>query len=386
MSETLSVVANGQTYAGWSEISVGRGLSKCVSHFDIAVTERWAGNGQLIKLLPFTKMQILIGNTPVLTGYVDTYRPGFGGDSHAVRIAGRSVTEDLVDCMLDIPSGQFNGYTLAAIAASVANVFATGTIVQTALANAVITDATIQRSETAFDFLDRLATLSGVLLTDDASGNLVMTTAGSARATGRIVQGENIESASATITSAGRFSQYIVKGQVGVRGAAGAAGFGAPPGTAAQANPAIGAVQTQLRAVALDKSVPRYRPHVTIAQGQLGLAAMQTRANWQAQYALGRSLKASFTVPGWTQPDGTLWTINTIVTCDVPFFGIDDDLLILEVTFNMSADTGRTTDITVGPIAGATPSPALLKQHKTTTGRGRHGRKSAGINWSGVNA
>jgi prophage tail gpP-like protein len=51
----------------------------------------------------------------VLTGCIDNYLPEVEADRHAVRITGRSKTEDIVDCTPDNQGGQFAGYKLDAI-------------------------------------------------------------------------------------------------------------------------------------------------------------------------------------------------------------------------------------------------------------------------------
>jgi prophage tail gpP-like protein len=402
MSDVITLVANGKEYSGWTEIECGRGLDRCASSFDIALTEKWlnGATAKPIQLLPYTAVQVYLGKDLVLTGISDGYCPGFSGSSHAVKISGRSKTAQLVDCTPDIASGQFSGYSLAAIAQSICGIFSIEAVIQTALAlgqagtlgqanqslvdpqNAPagpLTDATLERGESAFTFLDRLATVAGVLLTDDEQGRLVLTTAGSARASGGLVQGRNIEAASAMLNGAVRFSQYIVKGQCGVGGAIGASGW-SDTGDDDQVTPSVGEVQTEQRAVATDSGVPVYRPKVIIAESQLNQTQLQLRANWEKQYALGKASRASVTVKGWRQPNGTLWKINQIVSCNIPFLAVQQDLLILSIAYKQSLNGGKTTVLEVGPVAGATPNPNLLKRSK----RGKKG--GGGAIWDGVSA
>jgi prophage tail gpP-like protein len=355
---------NGRAYSGWETLRVSRGIDRCVSDFKITVSERWTGQATPWQILPFAACQVAIDGTPVLTGYVDEYNPKIGPKEHAVEIAGRSKTQDLVDCTPDVPSGQYSGYSLAQIARSVAALFGIGTVVLTDLANETFADAQIERSETAFTFLERLGRLSGVLLSDDELGRLVLTTAGSTRATGTLVQGQNMQSATAKLSASKRFSDYIVKGQHSI-GTGGSSSWGGAGGIGSEtaAVPA-GTVQTQMEAVAHDSTVPRYRPRVVLAESQLTAAGMQLRANWLRQAAYGNATKAEITVAGWRQPDGTLWTVNTLVPVTSPSLGVDQDLLIARVEFELSARAGRTTKLHVGPVEGFTPDPGEVKIHK----------------------
>jgi prophage tail gpP-like protein len=352
--DILTLTINGRLYSGWKAIRVSRGIDRCVSDFHFEVSERWTGQSTPWQILPFAACTVAIDGAPIITGYVDDYAPKIGPTEHNTEITGRSKTVDLLECTSDIPGGQFSGYSFAAIARAVAAQYGIGVVVQADAANtATFADTQKERCETDFSFLERLGRLSGVLLSDDESGNLVLTTAGSARATGNLVEGQNIQSGSANLTSKGRFSVYIVKGQHGL-GVAGAAGWSTAAGT----------VQTQMQVMATDTGVPRYRPKVILAESQMTQAGMQQRANWLKQAAYGKATRADITVAGWRQPDGTLWTVNQLVAVTSPTLGVDQDLLIARVEFGLNETAGRTTTLHVGPVEGFTPDPGQVRLHK----------------------
>jgi prophage tail gpP-like protein len=374
--DQLTLTVGGMIYAGWKEIVVSRHIDHMASGFSIGLTERWAGQNQPWPIMPFAPCTIKIGNDLVLTGYVDGPAPGFTRASHTVTVSGRSKTSDLLDCTPDIKSGQFKGYTLEQIARAVCQLFSIDVLVQTP-ATQIFPDATLQRCETAFAFLERLARLAGVLLTDDSMGRLVLTTAGTARATTRLVEGQNIEAGSAKLDGRRRFSQYIVKGQHAL--AAAAANWGGAGGTGSASSAAAGPVIVDMKAVALDTAVPRYRPKVTLAEAQLDQAGMQRRASWERNYAFGRATEADITVQGWRQVDGTLWAINQLVPVTSPWLQIDQDLLIAGTTFKLDDSGGRTTALRLGPIEGFTPDPGQVKLHAK---RGKKGKTAP--NWDGA--
>jgi prophage tail gpP-like protein len=375
----MALLVNGMPYYGWTEVRVSRGLTRCVTDFDIAVSERWSGQAEPWQIKPFVPCQIRIGTDPLLTGYVEIYDPQISGTAHAVRIKGASKTQDLVECRPDIQAGQFSGYTLAAVARAVSGLFGIGVVVDTPAADQVVQNAQMERCETAWSFLERLCRLAGVLATDDVNGNLVLTSAGTNRASGRLLEGVSILAGRATLSSNKRFSNYIVKGQsrIGCGGADAWGGFGNIGATAPVA-PA-GAVQTQLRAEATDRDVPRYRPFASIAESQMTPQQMQQRANWQRNYAYGQSLKATVTVVGWRQPDGRLWTVNEMIPVTSPSLGVDQDLLIAETKFFLDDHGGRRTELLLGPVEGYTPDPGQVRIHKK--GRGHKG--GSGVNWDG---
>jgi prophage tail gpP-like protein len=372
-SDQITLLVNGKVFAGWLEITVSRALDRLKSVFSIAVTDAWVTNGQLWQITPFSPCVVKIGTDTVLTGYVDEYAPDFDQRQHRVTIRGASKTGDLVECTPDISSGQFKGYTLEQIARAICAPFTIGVMVQTD-ASQIFPDATLQRGETAFTFLERLGRLAGVLLTDDQYGNLVLATTGTTRASGRLVQGQNIIAASAMLNVEKRFSVYIVKGQKALgstvsswEGANGGS-TGSPPAP----------VQTSMRATATDSGVPRYRPKISIAEAQLDQAGMQRRANWECAYAAGRAAQADITVAGWRQPDNTLWQPNTLVSVNAPFLQLQQDMLIVETTFSIAPGVGKRTKLRVGPPSGYTPDPGEVKLHS------KKGKGGSAPNWSGV--
>jgi prophage tail gpP-like protein len=382
--DQLALTVDGQRYTGWTEMRVSRGVDRCASNFDISVTEAWAVSDNPWRIRPFSPCQIQVGNDnagwqTVLTGYVEAYMPTLGAGSHGVRVRGRSKTGDLIECTPDIASGQFAGYTVAAICKSICAIFGIGVVVQTDAANVVVANTNMERCETAFTFLERLCRLAGVLASDDPDGNLLLTRAGSARAAGRLAQGENLLSAHAVIDVKKQFSNYIIKGQTGIgigtsSTYAGAGGIGYTPA------PTQGAkVQTQQKGQAVDTAVPRYRPHVSMAESQLSAAGITARAKWQRNFAFGQATKLHWTLPGWRQPDGSLWQPNQLVPVTSSYMSIDQDLLVARWQISLDASGGHITTLELGPIEGYTPDPGQVKLHK------HRGKKGRGIDWHGAN-
>lgn len=354
----------GMDYFGWTQLRVTRGIDRMAADFDLQVVERWTSQAPPWQITPFSPCEIFLGEDLLLTGYVDGYFPAFDARGHFVRIIGRSKTEDLIDCTPEIEGGEFRGATLDAIARRVCQPFGIEVVVETDTGDPFDL-AAFERTETGFDFLERLGRLRGVLLTDDEEGRLVLTRAGGAFAAGQLVQGENVLRAQGELNVARRHSKYIILGQ---RGGESAATWQDVEGEG-EAEPPGGAPQTAVMGSAIDPNVPRYRPRVSLAETALTPAEARQRALWQAAYFGGRSTKARITVQGWRQEDGTLWRINRLVPVQVPFLQLDQDLLIAGVTFCLDPQ-GRTTELELGPVQGFTPDPGQVKRRKPKGGSG----------------
>lgn len=60
-------------------------------------------------------------------------------------------------------------------------------------------------------------------------------------------------------------------------------------------------------------------------------------------------LRLTYTVPGWRGASGALWRPNTLARVDDAFLGIARELLIVSVTFLLSAEDGTVTELEVAP-------------------------------------
>ena len=386
-NETMVLTVAGIQYYGWKDIRVSRGIDRMAADFDIALAASWGTDNKPWLVRKFDPCTVSIGTDLVLTGYVDDVEIDFDAKAHSIRIRGRSKTEDVIDCTPDLPSGQFNGYTLDQIARAIATPFGIDVVVATDVGEA-FPEATIERHETGFEFLERHARLRSILLSDDEYGRLVLTRAGADRATDPLVQRGvdpeaqykadpllqgvpperrgNIARARASLNGAKQFSDYFVKTQSGENFATwgGAGGIGSPSVT-----PVQNQVATATNGRAHDASVPRYRPHTIIAESGLDAAMAQLRADWQMRYNNARATKATITVRGWRQTDGKLWKINQLTPLVADWLGIDRELLIAHVTYRLGNTEGRLTEMVLGPVEGFTPDPGQVHVRKNRGNR-----------------
>jgi prophage tail gpP-like protein len=403
--ETFTLTVNGRRYERWEEIRVTREIDRMCTDFNIAVSERFLAGAADFPLAPFMPCTVAIGGDVVLTGYIDNYLPEVEADRHTVRITGRSKTEDIIDCTPDIQGGQFAGYKLDAIARaigqSVGKPYPIDVVVEVDVGDS-FPDATIERHETGFAFLERLCRLRSVLATDDEQGRLVLTRAGGKRTTDMLLQGPggNVQWAAGVFSGARRFSHYKVRAQQTVHGStspsqswqdvqsgfAGAASADeggeddfAEEGDAVATDAQV-PVLTEVEGTATDPGVPRYRPHVMMGESARDGPGAMRRAVWQAKYNAARGTQARIIVSGWRQSDGSLWRINHLVPVRIPFLSLEMELLIAGVTYGLDGNRGRHTELTVGPVDGYQPDPGQVRQHRQ---KNRH-KGGGGVMWDGV--
>lgn len=352
MTDQMTLTVNGQIYQGWTSASVTRSLETGASVFDLSVTERWASNGawETWQIVPGNEAVVAISGTPILTGYVERYCPSIAAGEHTVSISGRSKTCDLIDSMPDIKGGQYRGYTADKIAAAVAAEFGVSVVVGDGVDTGDPFPQTMyERCETAYVFIEKMCRMRGLLVCDDAAGNLVLTQAGPKRASGALIQGQNIHTARANLTADKRFQQYVVYAQAPLSWNETAA-------------------QPKVSGSATDAGVTRFRRFAEIAEIPADEGGAKARAVWRARYNFGQSVEAQIGVKGWRQIEGgDLWDVNMLVPVTSSALSLDQDLLIGSITWRMDVrGVGAETEMTLKPAAAYTPEPVKWKKKRGT--------------------
>lgn len=367
MTDPVRMIVDGKVYAGWTDMRVSRGLDRCCADFTLSVGPRWPGLTADWLVLPFAAIEIALGDDTVLTGYADRFMPEISATSRDAKVSGRSKTCDLVDCTPEIGGTEFRRSTLPAVCRALCAPFKIEVVEAVDCGGTFALEA-MERGDTAWQTIERLCRMRGVLACDDGRGRLVLTRAvPETRASGALVQGENVLTAQARLDGGKRFSRYIVLSQQPSAAALDREGDGDADDEAPEERPGGGA-SPAIGATAEDPDVPRYRPRVIRAEGNGGAADAQARARWAAATARAKSVTADVTVQGWRQPDGRLWQAGEIVPVRIPYLALDRDMAVLEVSYLLGVKAGRTTELVLTPPEALLPEP--LKASGTGSGGG----------------
>jgi prophage tail gpP-like protein len=168
---------------------------------------------------------------------------------------------------------------------------------------------------------------------------LVIANPGSAgRAVDTLELGKNLLSGEANLDFSNVFSEYISKGQ------------------RSGSDDVYGAEATEVSASVSDDRVTRRRVKIIKQSGQLTPAIARDRVVWERANAVAKALAVNYTIQGWRQSTGRLWQHNMIVRVIDPLIGFDRDMLISEITYELS-DQGTTAKISVAPPEAFLPEP-----------------------------
>ena len=320
IGETITVSAASGMFGGWKAVAVTAALNEAARSFDIEVTETGGIFGDVFALWPFppgTPVSVLASGSLLVTGYVDTYAPSGDANAHQVRISGRAKGQDYADCSCQHPTGRFDNKKIEEIAAEL-DVYGVGVSAEVDTGKPVEWFH-IRQGETPHGEMLRLARQRKLTLKGRADGSIVFTKGGVNRHAGGLVQGQNIEKMSATLSSAERFSDYKAIGQ-------------SSHGTTDK--------HLKPKGEARDGGVSRYRNRIIVDQADTTEEKLKARAQWEAKRAAGFSVKAQITTPSFRDAAGQLWEPGWTVFVAAPWLKIEQDMLVESVTFSQDGQAG----------------------------------------------
>ena len=337
----LSITGNGFTnsISGWTDVRISRGIERMPSDFDISMSEIFPGANQIIAR-PGMPCTIDIGSDRVITGYIDRVINSIGAEEHPIRIIGRGMCQDLVDCSAVWHGGQFLNQTVFQIAQHVAKPF--GIDVLCATPGAAFPQVCMTPGESPFALVSRLCMIRGLLCYEDEYGNWILGGVGSDGTGGGIEQGANVERASLILAMDQRFSDYTVIQQ----------------GAAFLAD----AIGNQALAVytVKDAQTPRFRPkYIMVENGDAGDSVAIRRAQWEANRRLGRGYALTVTIDSWRDLDGDLWYPNTLAPLDIPALKIAKQSWIIGDVAYTTGLQGKHCEMTIMPPHAFDVEPIL---------------------------
>lgn len=341
---------------GWTEVRVSRGVETAASDFEVSVSTPDPDQAQAraVPIKPAARVRILLGGEPVLDGYVDDVKQSYGPTRHRVAVSGRSRTQDLVDCSVLLDGGELRQQSPLSIARQLAAPYSVDVRLGQPALNARLEGGLpvvpgldpvprfdVESGEKVADTIEKLASMRGLLVTDDVDGALVLTAAPEAPDAIQPIVSKpgNVKTGQGRFDVSERYTEYRCRGQR----AGGDLDFGdvvvTPEGRAADPS--------------LDRLIPFGRDRVRVVEADEG-ATPQTcrqRAVYEAATRAGQSTALTYTVRGWRDQAGRLWRPNTLVWVDDETLRVRAEMLVVELTYQRG-EKGSETELQLAPPQG----------------------------------
>ncbi|RJX18968.1 MAG: hypothetical protein C4575_09325 [Desulforudis sp.] len=323
----------GQSYQGWKSVEIQKSLEQIAGTFGLAVSDRYPQKPADWKIQMGDQCTVEIDGQVVITGYIEDFRMSFDRQQHEIQVSGRDLTGDLVDCSYVGSKNEWKNQTVRAVVEALCEPFDLIDVVVDASAATQaarkVEEFKANEGDSVSELIVKACKTRGVLVVSYGDGDLTLTQAGSKQAADTLEVGQNILSSQMTLSDKDRFSDYYVKGVGRGKKTKQLKDFVRPKGHAT------------------DEVMSRYRPLVVLGEHAMDVKTAEDRAKWELSLRAGKSRSVEYSVQGWTQSDGKVWEINTLVKVKDKVLDVNGTLLIAALRYSVDDRSGTITRLTL---------------------------------------
>lgn len=344
-ADEVTIIVDDVELSGWEEVEITLRAEGFPNSFAVAMSIHAPAEAALVSGNACT---VLLGNDVVVTGYVDRLVNGGTATTHSIALAGRGKSQDLVDCSAEWPTHQIIQGDALTIARQVALPYGIAVeLGEGASAGEQVPQWNLNYGETGAEIIQRVARNAGLLAYEDARGRVLLADVGTTNAASGVVYGKNVQGWQVETSMDGRYSEIVccLQSMDVLMELAGDDFYHSEP----------------------DPNVPRHRQLDIVMETSASdpMAFTIKRARWEAARRAGRAHVVHATVDSWRDEAGTPWTPNTLVNVDVPGSQIGTALVLGEVTFRRTNESGTTAELVLMPRQAFTPEPIVLQPLNT---------------------
>lgn len=311
----------------WTTVVVRQGIQQIAGEFRFDYVDRGGELDQPLQFDEGDECVISIDDNDVIVGHIDDVEITYEANNHNIAISGRGNTGDLVDCSTTRPA-KWRDTLMQTIAENLCDPFGIEVVIDetsTEAAAVKFPKFSTKEGEAVFEALSRLATMRGMLVITDDGTQVRFTRAAKARSSTAIELGSNVLSGTRSGSQKDRFQIYTFKSQL--------------VGT----DKFHGVDATSPNFDVTDEGIDRFRPLVVVAESQGNSDDLKRRAEWERNTRAGKSRRLSYRLQGYFNEEDRLWKPNELVRVRDRFLRVDDDLLIVSVTYEKAGDKSVTT-------------------------------------------
>ena len=320
--DDLFLRVGGQRFYGWKSFSVTRTMESIVNRFDVRAADIEADR-RMLAITDGDPVELFLDDDLLLTGYLQDILPDYDDKKHERLFLGDSRTVDLVDSTT--AGQQFRDQDLLQVATALAKPYGIA-VSATVPVGEKFSYLNIDTGQNVWEFLEYAGRMRGLRFIATDTGDMVIDEVGSTVSATTLLLGGNVLRAKPRFSHRDRHSDYTVVSDQ------------------PQTESLMGTDSAFVKGSARDPRVRRYRPVHILSEFAGDIAQCNAQALWQSKLAYARSQSVVYTVKGWRDDSGNVWTPNTLVPVRDKYAPLNERMLIVEVTTSLSA-AGRLTEL-----------------------------------------
>lgn len=329
----------GNSFSGWKSVEISHSINKISPSFAMSYTDNYPNKVDDRSFRLGQEAFVEINGYRLVTGWIEEIRSDYNYVEKRLEIRGRDKIGDLIDCSNWGPTSknEFFNQTILNIIKALCKPFSISVLVDDSAAVAVQKKAAAdswktKEGDTIFDSILRLCRMNAILPIGYGDGKITLTRTSTKKANDSLELGKNILAGTSENSNIERFSDYIIKGT----------------GNGSDDFSEVLETVTGPSAVATDALITRHRPLVIITDDVVNeISQLQDKAKWEALTRAGFSRRYEYKVNGWIQQNGEPWMINSLVKINDTISKVQGTLLITDITYLLSNESGMISQITV---------------------------------------
>lgn len=334
----MNIEVNGKLYGNFMSATANIRIDALSNSFSFTSAQN--ADADRLPILLGDECSVYVDGERVITGHIEVISGSGSAGDYSLDYSGRDSTGDIVDSQISTMQTVKPPITFKRLCEKViANIGSEIEVIDYVGASFDKSEDLLapEVGDNAFEYMEKMARKKQCILTSDADGNVNIQKSRGEVIRSSIVnkrdgQNNNVLSYTFNYDNTGRFYNYssVSNDNINVITDTG--------------NPSANVNQTQ---TVIDKSglVREGRQFIITMENTGGPSTQKARAEWERNIRSARSRTYSAVVSGFRNSEGNVWYPNMVAKVIDDQAGIDDYLMINSVTYRMSQDSGRTTEL-----------------------------------------
>jgi prophage tail gpP-like protein len=335
----FTLICDGVSWEGWKSFSVRMSMEQAAHSFTFTTTDREQAGLKKWNVKGGSRIDFLIDDVKVVSGFVRKYNPSISAESHDISIEGESSAIDLVE------SSHLGPYFWKSVSAqsvieAVLKPFGVTAKIDSGLTAIPKTGFRVGNNESPFEIVRKIAARDQKTVYTDSAGNLVVTNSAASVDAGEIGRGD-YTSASASHDLTNAFSEIHIKSQTNDRDESSKENF-----TKKQRSKKV--VKAKVPgggSTVTNSAAARHRPLVYVDSGDA--EKQSDRAEYIRSRFAGDVITASVTLKSHLNKKGDTWAINQKLTLNEPLLDANLELVVSELEFSLDESSGFNTTLSL---------------------------------------
>ncbi len=327
----FSVKINNITFSDFTDIFVRKSMKTLSGIAYFKTANLYLQEQKRLDVFMQDSFEASINKNLLIKGEVELINIEYGISSNSVEIGGRDKTSILVDCNWNNPTNEWKKQTILNLMRIICSTYDIPITVDSSAASLVtrkIESFKINEGESVFESIKRLCSENRILPISYGDNKLTLTSVSSDNYMKENLKTGNFRILKAITNQSNifRFSEYIVKGT----------------GKETVNKDLISYLQ--LYGMAADSVISNPdRIKIHLSETELDFNTAKEQAAYIRNLHAGFSRPYIYTLKDWTQINGELWGINSIISVDDKFVRLKKQMLIYQLDFIYNKKDGFTT-------------------------------------------